>query len=321
MFGIRTPIKTSLRRIVPLRLLMDEPPNVRIICHSSGAYMFIGAAGNTPGSGGGRVARGLPGISPRSWRPKGVTLVLTGAIVLVLQNALLLAGFFVWLGDQESGFRLGSAFLFLDVPGAALLGLGILRIAAETESLGRRARLGALSGLLVLAWAGLTVLWRWALPAVGGKDFTTVFDAILGSEGGIPPELAGQAFLVRVMLLLWIATATLFAAAVLILRLRSGKVVGDALLERRVDVQSWEGFAILNAVGTWLVAGELLSILDGGSGGGLLTAGIAIKVVVVPFEGIFAYGFLAYRARRATRADGVHKESNVRILRTPGRRQ
>lgn len=253
------------------------------------------------------MAMGLPGGLPRSGRPMGATLVLMGAIVLTVQNVLLLAGFFVWLGDSESGFRLGSASLFLDVPGAALMGLGILRMAAETESPGRKGRLAAVSGLLVLAWAALTVLWRWALPAVGGRDFTAVFDAILGSGGGIPPELVGQAFAIRMMLLLWIATAALLAAAALFLRLRGAKIVGDTLLEMRVDLKSWEGFTILNAVGTVLVAGELWSILDGGSGSSLLTVGILLKVAIVPFNGIFAYGFLAYRARRAARRTVVTK--------------
>jgi hypothetical protein len=83
--------------------------------------------------------------------------------------------------------------------------------------------------------------------------------------------------------------------------------VGDALLEMRVDLKSWEGFLVLNAIGTVLVAGELWTILDGGPGGGLLTAGIAIKIAVVPFNGAFAYGFLAYRARRAVRIAEITK--------------
>jgi hypothetical protein len=138
------------------------------------------------------------------------------------------------------------------------------------------------------------------LPAVGGQDFTAVFDDILDSDGGIPPSLVEQVFEVRVMLLLWFVTAVLLAAAALMLRLRSGRAIGDVLLDKKVDLKSWEGFALLNAVGTFLVAGELWSILDGGSGSGLLTAGIVLKIVVVPFNGIFAYGFLAYRARKAT---------------------
>jgi hypothetical protein len=158
-----------------------------------------------------------------------------------------------------------------------------------------------------MAWAGLTVVWRWVLPAVGGRDFTSVFDAILGSDGGIPPALVGQAFAVRMMLVLWVATAVLIVAAALILRLRGGRAVGDALLERQVDLKSWEGFATLNAIGTVLVAGELWAILGGGSGGGLLTAGIVIKIVVVPFNGAFAYGLLAYRARRAARIAKITK--------------
>jgi len=252
------------------------------------------------------VARALPGKSLRLWRPLGTTLALVGASVLVIQNLLLLSGFFVWLGDPDSGFLLASASLFLDVPGLALLGLGILRMAAESEALGRRAGLARISGLLVIAGVGITILWRWVLPAIGGRDFTSVFDAILGSDGGIPPALVGQVFEVRMMLVLWVATAVLIVAAALILRLRGG-VVGDALLEMRVDLKSWEGFLVLNAIGTVLVAGELWTILDGVPGGGLLTAGIAIKIAVVPFNGAFAYGFLAYRARRAVRIAEITK--------------
>jgi len=79
--------------------------------------------------------------------------------VLVIQNALLLVGFFVWLGNQEGGFLLGSASLFLDVPGAALLGAGILLMAAEAEAKGQRTGLARVSGVLVAAWAGLAVIW------------------------------------------------------------------------------------------------------------------------------------------------------------------
>jgi len=137
---------------------------------------------------------------------------------------------------------------------------------------------------------------------VGGRSFIDVFDEILGSDGGVPQALAGDVLAVRMMLILWIASAPVLLAAVLVLRLRSGKAVGAILLETRPDLKSWDGLAVLNAMGTVLVAGELWSILDGGSGGGLLTAGIAIKVAVVPFNGIFAYGLLAYRSHKVTRA-------------------
>lgn len=241
-------------------------------------------------------------------------MVLAGAIALAVQNGLLFVGFLVWLGDSESGFRIGSSSLFLDVPGMALLGVGVLWMAAEAESAGRKPGFAAVCGVLLLVWPAITVLWRWALPAVRGWDYVDVFNAILESDSGMPSSLEDSDLAVRMMLLLWIAASVSLVAAVLLLRFRGATVVGRALLEQRADIRSWEGFAILNALGTVLVAGEFLSVLDGGSAGGLLTAGLVIKVTVVPFNGIYAYALLAYRARTAARAS---KSRKVRRL-SPG---
>jgi hypothetical protein len=113
------------------------------------------------------------------------------------------------------------------------------------------------------------------------------------------------------MLLLWVAASVSLMASALMLRAQASSSAVGVLLEKRLDLRSWEGFATLNAFGTIIVVGGLWSILAGGSGGGMLTAGIALKVIVIPFNGMFAYGLLAYRAATAVRVSAQGKMRHV----------
>jgi len=204
------------------------------------------------------------------------------------------AGFLVALSDPGAGFLLGSSSLYVDVPATLLLGLGLLRLARQAK--GGQADWASASSVLLLAWVVLTVLWRWLLPATLGAGYADLLDAILGSEGGTAPLPGGWTLALDGMLILWIVASFALAAAALLLRLDIP--VGSVLLEPRMDLRSWEGFALLNAAGTFLVALQLLVIVHGGTSGLLLTEGLVVKVAAVPLNGIFSYGLLARRSWR-----------------------
>ncbi len=246
----------------------------------------------------GRIERGL------EERDRGAgRIACAGAIVLAGQNALLFAGFLLWLEDPNAGFALGFASLFLDVPGVILLGLGIRSLTVGSPGPGSRR--AAWSARLCFLGAGLTIAWRWLLPAATGRTYVDVFDAILASGVGGPPELRAHRALVAGMFALWIAASAVLVAASYLLRLSGDAWPAEVLLGPRPDLRSWEGFLTLNAVGTGLVAWQMLAVLLGGEAGGFLTAGLAIKVVAAPLNGAFTYGLIAWRAHRALAPHGV----------------
>lgn len=230
---------------------------------------------------------------------RGLRFIAAGAVVLAVQSALLFGGFLIYTAAPGSAAFDGSAaVVFLDLPGLALLAFGLLRVArAQTPSESGR-DLVRLSAVLGLASLAAVVGWRAAIPARLGRPYADVLLALWNSDGGLPPELASHAAEVVVLLVLWLAASILLAASSYALRLSSGPI-GRALLEPRVDLRSWEGFATLNAAGTVLVAGSMLLVVAGGVAGNLLLVGAVMKVSVVSLNGTFAYAFLAGRARRA----------------------
>ena len=133
-------------------------------------------------------------------------------------------------------------------------------------------------------------------------SYIEVLNSILDSDHVDGTQLSRDAPLVYLMLVAWITSSILLLAGVLIFRLRGPAHMAAALLERRPDLKSWEGFAALNVVGSTLLAGELLTMVNGGEGSGLLNAGLVVKVVIVPLNGTAAYALLAYRARKGLSA-------------------
>ncbi len=162
----------------------------------------------------------------------------------------------------------------------------------------RGLRLLTLAGSLCIVSALLTLSWRWAIPSFIGRDFQDILFVILESEGGLPGELPSYETPIRAMFYLWMAASATLVAAAYLLRFSSKGLRGAVLVEEKVDLRSWEGFTTLNAVGTFLVAFEMLRIIDGRVGGPLLLAGIFMKVTFVPLNGAFAYFYLARRAAR-----------------------
>ena len=241
-------------------------------------------------------------------------LVLAGTALLSLQNAILFSGFLVWLNDTPTGFAIGSASLWADVPAVVLLGLGILGMASRASAEGAAAGLARGSGLLFLGWALLTAAWRWALPASMGRSYADVFDGILGAGEGLPGWIAGNLGGVQALLVLWAAASLAFVGAVLLLRFEGGRSVGDRILDARVDLRTWEGFVVVSATGTVLIVAEMLGILGGGTAGGLLTAGLALKVAVAPLNGTFAYAFLARRAWRLVQEESRKEPPASRVM-------
>jgi len=236
--------------------------------------------------------------------------LLSGAAALAVQNALLFAGFLVWFGDPDSGYWLGSSSLFIDILGTVMVGIGVLRLTGKASTR-HDSHHALLSGILLVSWPFLTASWRWLVPSMEGWSYSEVFDALLDSDGGAPASLAHGVPAVWAMLVLWVAASISLLVAVLLLRLRGIPQIGKSLFGARLDMRSWEGYAMLNAAGTVLAAGGFMSILSGGAGNGLLTAGIALKVTLVPFNGMFAYSLLIYRALRSHRQTDEPERGSV----------
>ncbi len=263
---------------------------------------FIGNSGVSSPSPWGRCGPVVEGPEevvteiPERQRHSGARLVFAGAVLLVAQNSILLLALVLALAiDVSTGFTWARAALLLDLPGVALLGAGLVRLASRTGEGGA----SATGGILCFGWLGLTLAWRWILPGLSGRGFEDILIAIWGSDGTALPELPSMGLAVHGMLVLWIVASAVLVAIPLSLRTERGWPLGAVLLEGRVEPRTWEGFVALNATGTFLVAGSLLAILGGASVGWPLQAGVLIKVAFAPSSGAFAYAQLGRRARRS----------------------
>ncbi len=250
------------------------------------------------------------GAKPVRWRTSSA-LILIATSALSIQNAILFLAFLIFLGGVPSlTFDIARVSFFMDYPATVLLGIGLVSLslslrrpqmnnASESDGpMQRGLRLLTLAGSFCIVSALLTLSWRWAIPSFIGRDFQDILFRILESEGGLPGELPSYETPIRAMFYLWMAASATLVAAAYLLRFSSKGLRGAVLVEEKVDLRSWEGFATLNAVGTFLVAFEMLRIIDGRVGGPLLLAGIFMKVTFVPLNGAFAYSYLARRAAR-----------------------
>ncbi len=245
------------------------------------------------------------------WWQASPALILAATTALATQNAILFLAFLTFLGGASSlTLNLANISFIIDFPAIALFGIGLFSFSialrghwtSNTNEIAETTRRGmnllTLSGSLCMASALLTLFWRWVIPFLIRSDFQNILFLILDSEGGLPGELSSYEFPIRAMFYLWIAASATLTGSAYLLRFSSRRLKGEGLVEERLDLRSWEGFTTLNAIGTVLVAAEMLQIIGGNVGGPLLLAGIFLKVTVVPLNGTFAYSYIARRAAK-----------------------
>lgn len=196
------------------------------------------------------------------------------------------------------GVHLGSSSLLIDLPGLLLIGTGILWTGWEARAHDKEGRHAGFCGILIVGSALASAAWRWGVPRLLDMSYIDVFNGILDVEDVDSMFSAFELRWVSFMLVIWATSSIMLMAGVLILRVGGPKSATSALLENRLALNSWEGFAVLNALGTVLLVSQLVIMVNGGDGTDLLTAGLVMKMVIIPFNGVVAYALLAYRARK-----------------------
>src|SRR2546425_4891621 len=151
---------------------------------------------------------------PRPDRPGREGLLWIASALLLGTNLLLVLAVFVnvigGLGPVNPSRILWAAF-GMDLVGVALLGWIIWDSAGRVE--GRARLLRRIAALLLFLWVGLTVFWRFALPAAVGTDIQELFTAFLTGPSDFPTRFRQDLTAMYQIFGLWIAAAAVFVAA------------------------------------------------------------------------------------------------------------
>ncbi|MEM2891468.1 MAG: hypothetical protein QXJ32_03030 [Thermoplasmata archaeon] len=212
----------------------------------------------------------------------------------------------MWLSEPSMGVHVGSSSLLIDLPGMFLIGTGILATGWRSRENSDEKWYVHLCGSLILGSVLASATWRWGIPRLLDMSYVDVLNGILDSEDINNMFSALELRWVSIMLVTWAASSIMLMAGVLLLRIRGLRWVTSALLESRPALNSWEGFVVLNALGTMLLVSQLMVMVNGGDGTGILTAALVMKTVIIPFNGIVAYAMLAYRARKLSARPSPH---------------
>ena len=240
--------------------------------------------------------------APGFWKPANY-LLIASAILLTSNVLLMVAAILGALGSAPGGLGAGlAAYIAL---GMDLFGVGFLVsfLWGRSRQLdGNRRRPLRLAGFLLLAWVGLTVIWRYVLPAVIGTEYQSLLFDLMSVRGTVPPEIAQNIGLVNAFLGLWVVSAALFVAAHILIGL-------DRFFSqewgwtRELPVTAWLAAALLSLTGTVLLVHSIASQLAGGPVGSFF-AGVVLKLVIAPNIFISAYAGSLRLSRHTARARG-----------------
>lgn len=224
-------------------------------------------------------------------RQIGSQLLAASALFLATNVFLLAAAFLGILGSAPWGLDAASLVylaLFLDIPAAVLLALFLLGGARASGN----PQPSRQAGWLLLTWAGLSVAWRYVLPAILGTDYQALLFDLFATEGVMPPNLAASPHIVGAILGLWASSACIFFLAHALLLKAGERPLGPE--GPNLPVRTWLVSAALSLAGTLLLVHAIAAPLLGW-GSGFFLAGVLLKLVIAPnlFLGAYARGIWA----------------------------
>ena len=231
---------------------------------------------------------------------------------LWLASALLLATNLIWLlavalnllgplGPLTAGLLAWIA-LTLDLPGGVLLGAAYGRLTREAGD--RRSYLRAAISWGFVAWASLSVYWRFLIPLVTGTDVLDLFQGLLGANPAAL-VLARNAWpSMQEIFGVWIAAAALFFALHLLIAVDYRRS-SEREWSLGVPAYAWLLGTGFSFVSTILVAIAFLPVLAGGFLGATFTAGAIGKLLVTPNIMLSGYTASLQVSRVAMRGETV----------------
>src|SRR2546426_1901958 len=135
------------------------------------------------------VLEGLYGERRRAFRAGSENWLWIASVLLLGTNGLYVLAVFVnvigGLGPATPSRIVWVAF-GMDLVGVALLGWIFWESAEEIE--GNPGAVRRIAALLLFLWVGLTVAWRFALPAALGTNIQELFTAFLTGPTDFPPR-------------------------------------------------------------------------------------------------------------------------------------
>ena len=230
------------------------------------------------------------------------SIAAVGAILMVIQNLLFLAGLALLVSGQVLAGALVSSSLYLDFAGIALMGMGLLvfvstsaNAPADRKAIKSHTRLGVASSVLCLVWVGLTMVWR----VLGLGGLANAIDTANAFSSDSPEFAAAVSSLftqVQIVMVVWITASVIFAFATILFawylhRISNGETGSIA----------WPFFGVINAVATILVAGSIFALAGGEVVFAQIVTSLFLKIVIVPIFGIVAYASLPRKLLRLAR--------------------
>lgn len=227
--------------------------------------------------------------SPKGRRPESEDFLWIASALLLGTNLLILLAVFVnligGLGPLTPRVILWAA-LGMDLLGAGLLAWPLWATGRRAEGRTRLLRRGA-AGLL-LAWIGLSAVWRFALPALLGTNVQDLFTAFLTGPATVPAEVQEELPLMYQLFGLWIAAATVFVAAHVLLGFARW-TAGPYDWIGRLPAVAWILAAAISLVATVFIVLSFLYVLAGRSLADDFNAWLIAKVIVAP--NVFLSGY------------------------------
>ena len=274
-----------------------------LVCPSCGATLIIKRKPTKPDEEEGWTLRLLAGIMGRG-----------GAVVMIVQNALVLAGAAAlagqagaFLGRTSTDVDLTSISTLIlvagtmDLVGLGLVGVALIALGAGVVFLRRRdpyteeevmvppttAAFPMASGLFLILWIFVTSVWRVVYPAQLGRSAAqTLADFAVGGPSSTPPVF-------ELMMTLWIVATIALLAAAVALRLFVRRLPSKVFSPLPMNPSSWFDFAVLNLAVTFGIASFVLGWAPydttGGPGQIVFLTFLATKITILPLFGAFAY--------------------------------
>ena len=228
------------------------------------------------------------GLGPE---PSAEGFLWIASALLCAANLLLILAVFL---NLVGGLGLATPSLFLwGALGLDLVGIGLLAwilwdAAGRTEGRPRVVRRAA--ALLLFAWIGLTVAWRFALPAALGTNLENLFTAFLTTPVSGPTDVRADFSAMYQLFGLWIAAAAVFVAAHILMAIARRTARPDDWV-RGLPVYAWILGAGISLAATVSIVLSFLYVLAGRPLADNLNVWLVAKMVVAP--NVFLSGYAA----------------------------